>query len=476
MGVEIVILPTDGVTMKPADGTQVQGDLQVEWTGGTPDGDPYLILGEPGGSRLQAQQLIARAGVGFAWNQAAAQGEGTFKVGGEVKRGKLFISLADADGFIGAVLGGFELESDFDLGVGYSTAEGVFFTGSATLDIQVPLHVQLGPVELSALTITVGFAGDTFPLGLRANLKAALGPLQGVIEQVGIGADLTIRQDQGGNAGPLDFRLKFLPPKGVGLSLDVGVVKGGGFLSIDPDRGEYAGALELALFDVVTIKAIGIITTKMPDGSPGFSLLIIMSVEFGSGIQLGFGFTLSAVGGLVGLNRTMNLQALAEGIRTGAIESVMFPKDVIANAPKIISDLRDVLPAAAGHLPDRPDGEDRLGHADAGQHLARRHHRDPRQHRDRRHPQGRDPGRRRRADRPAGQLHRRDRVRQEAHLVLRRAVRVADRVPDDRRRDGPAGRVRRRRQLRRERRRIPPAVLAAAAAVPEPASASPSAC
>jgi Family of unknown function (DUF6603) len=86
----------------------------------------------------------------------------------------------------------------------------------------------------------------------------------------------------------------------------------------------------------------------MPDGSKGFSLLIILSVEFGNGLQLGFGFTLLAVGGLVGLNRTMNLQALLEGVRTGSINSVMFPKDIIANAPKIISDLRAFFPPQEG--------------------------------------------------------------------------------------------------------------------------------
>ena len=50
--------------------------------------------------------------------------------------------------------------------------------------------------------------------------------------------------------------------------------------------------------EFLAIRAIGFITTKNPDGSPGFSLLIILSVEFGTGIQLGFGFTLIAVGGL----------------------------------------------------------------------------------------------------------------------------------------------------------------------------------
>lgn len=347
-GVEILVRPDDGVSLKPTGSTAVQGDLALRWQGGSAGGTPYVVIGEPGGSRLEVEQFGAEAKVGFAWNSALSQGEGTWKIAGDAKGGKLVVSLANADGFLGTLLGGFGLESDFDLGVGFSSAEGLFFAGSATLDIQLPLHVQLGPVELSALTITVGFAGSTFPVGLRANLKAALGPMQGVIEQIGVGADLSLPADKNGNAGPVDFQLKFLPPKGVGLSLDVGVVKGGGYLFIDPERGEYAGALELALFEVVTVKAIGIITTKMPDGSDGFSLLIVMSVEFGTGIQLGFGFTLEAVGGIVGLNRTMNLQALAEGIRTGAIESVMFPNDIIANAPKIISDLRTFFPPQNG--------------------------------------------------------------------------------------------------------------------------------
>src|SRR5439155_6143018 len=50
----------------------------------------------------------------------------------------------------------------------------------------------------------------------------------------------------------------------------------------------------------------------------------------------------------LGLNRTINLQALMDGMRTNAISSIMFPKDVVANAPKIISDLRAFFPAREG--------------------------------------------------------------------------------------------------------------------------------
>ena len=166
-----------------------------------------------------------------------------------------------------------------------------------------------------------------------------LGPLQAVIEQIGLEATLSLPPGGDGNIGPVDFTLGFKPPKGAGLSLDVGVVKGGGYLFFDPDNGEYAGALELSLAEIVTVTAIGLITTKMPDGSQGFSLLLIITAEFGTGIQLGFAH---AAGGrrVAYLNRTMRLDALAEGVRTGALESVMFPTDVIANAPRIISDLK----------------------------------------------------------------------------------------------------------------------------------------
>ncbi|HLR05489.1 MAG TPA: DUF6603 domain-containing protein, partial [Pyrinomonadaceae bacterium] len=225
---------------------------------------------------------------------------------------------------------------------------GVFFTGSGTLDIQLPAHITLGPVELTALTLTIGIQDRKFPIGLSTDIKATLGPLQAVVQQIGIRADLTLPEDRKGKLGPVDFALAFKPPTGVGLAIDAGVVKGGGFLFIDTDRGEYAGALELTFSEIVSLKAIGLITTRMPDGSKGFSLLIIITAEFGTGIQLGFGFTLLGVGGLLGLNRTMKLQPLMEGIRTGAVEGIMFPHDVVANAPRIISDLRIIFPPFEG--------------------------------------------------------------------------------------------------------------------------------
>ena len=133
------------------------------------------------------------------------------------------------------------------------------------------------------------------------------------------------------------------------LSIDAGVVKGGGFLSVDVDRGEYAGTLELTFSEL-----------PQPQGGrhhhhadagrieAAFRLLVIITAEFGTGLQLGFGFTLLGVGGLLGLNRTMRLDALVEGVRTGGLNSILFPHDIVANAPRIISDLRAFFPPQQG--------------------------------------------------------------------------------------------------------------------------------
>lgn len=345
VGTEIIVHPTDKVTIIPPSG-EFKGDAFIKFTGGSETGDPYILFGQPGASRIEARQFVVRVGAGIAW--LTDHGEGEFEILGEIKKGKIFIGMEEADGFLSTILAGLKVESDFDLGVGFSTKEGIFFVGSSTLDIQVPLHVALGPIEINALTISVGLSAAGFPIGLAVDIKALLGPLQAVVEQIGLEAMLSLPPGRDGNLGPVDFALGFKPPKGAGLSLDVGVVKGGGYLFFDPDKGEYAGALELTLAEIVSVKAIGLITTKMPDGSPGFSLLLIITAEFGTGIQLGFGFTLLGVGGLIGLNRTMRLDALTEGVRTGALESVMFPQDVIANAPRIISDLRNFFPPENG--------------------------------------------------------------------------------------------------------------------------------
>ena len=141
--------------------------------------------------------------------------------------------------------------------------------------------------------------------------------------------------------------IDFKPPNGLGLAIDAGVVAGGGYISFNPDKGQYAGVFDLSLAEIVQVKIIGVLDTILPDGSHGFSFLLIITFDFPP-IQLGFGFTLNGVGGLGGVNRTMNTDALHAGFRAHTLNSVLFPPDPIANAPQIISNIENFFPPAEG--------------------------------------------------------------------------------------------------------------------------------
>jgi hypothetical protein len=281
---------------------------------------------------------------------ANTAGQVTIDPGVSAKVRGLTLSLGseDADSFLGSLLADADIEGSFDIGLGWKLSQGLTVTAAGGLEIAIPMHQNLGIATFETLYIVLKIRNDgSFALETSAGITGQLGPLSATVER--IGAEVTLAFSSGADAkfGPLDLGIRFKPPNGVGLALDAGVVKGGGYLYLDYEKGEYAGALELTFSGFLALKAIGLITTHMPDGSDGFSLLIIVTAEFGTPIQLGFGFTLIGVGGLLGLNRTMMLEELAEGVRTGAVQSIMFPKDVIANAPQIISDLRRFFPPKA---------------------------------------------------------------------------------------------------------------------------------
>lgn len=347
VGTELLLRSDDQVTVTPPPGTEIEGELAVEFTAGNPGGDPFVVLGEPGGSRLEAGELTARTGLLLDWDPVAGHATGAIRVGGEVKAVKLLIDASSGDGFVSTILGGGRLTAGFDLAFVIDSEHGLQLGGSGGLELELPVHLALGPVEVQIIHLAARLEGEAVALELSAGFSAVLGPIQASVDRLGVLVDLSF-PDGGGNVGPANLDFAFKPPSGVGLAVDAGVIAGGGFLNFVPERREYEGVLELELADFLAIKAIGLITTRMPDGSSGFSLLIVLTAEFPSGIQLGAGFTLLAVGGLVGLNRGMNLQALVEGVSSGAIESVAFPKDVIANAPRILSDLNRFFPPEQG--------------------------------------------------------------------------------------------------------------------------------
>ncbi len=348
-GVQGAFQPPASLTLQPPSGT-----LSLT-TGATlvaqHPNRPLLLIGLPGGTRLEAGKFSAGFAVEAAWNSSDGNATANPTASFSLENGKLRLDFSGGDGFLSEVIPFEAVEATFSLKAELNAKSGIRFEGSGGVELVFPAHISIGPITIDRLYF-VGKLGQPKPLSLELSsaINLSLGPLAASVDRLGAIAEFDFPGDGKGNLGPVNFGLKFKPPNGVGLSIDAGAVSGGGYLYFDFDNEEYAGALELSILSIVTVKAIGLITTRMPDGSKGFSLLIIITAEFGTGIQLGFGFTLLGVGGLLGLNRTMRLEVIANGIRTGGLDSVMFPQNVVENAPRIISDLKNYFPPENGHF------------------------------------------------------------------------------------------------------------------------------
>ena len=345
-GLKAQIVAPARFSIKPPAGT-VSGLLQMDLV--AKGKDPIVLLGSTNSSRLQMDSFTFGAGLPVKWDAGAGVASAEPLIQVEVKGGKAILDTSQSDGFIQTLLADFPFESSFELGATYSIREGLRFRGSGGLEVQIAQHVNLGPISVENLTLRLGIKDAAFPIAIRADLETSLGPLTAVIQRIGFELAVTLTSDNTGNLGPVNIEPGFLHPTGVGLSLDAGGFKGGGFLAIDVEKGEYAGGLELDFQGIVTVKAFGLLNTIFPDGHRGFALVIIISAEFPP-IQLGFGFTLVGVGGLLGLSRTVDTDAMRESMHQGSLDSVLFPRDIVRNAPRIINDLRRLFPPADDHF------------------------------------------------------------------------------------------------------------------------------
>lgn len=299
----------------------------------TPVDAPALLVGTADGSRLQIGALAY--GVEIAGETA------TFRLA--VRKGKLVIALGKGDAFLRQLPGG-DLEVPFEVGLLASTASGVHFEGGTGLKVNLPVSASLfGVFTVQFLELEL-VVEPQVALEVRGGFSLTLGPFAASIDRVGLTLALHRLGDGLDQIGDL---VQFAPPKGIGLVLDAGIVKGGGYLFVDRERGEYAGALELK-FLTWSIKAIGLLSTKRPDGTEGWSLLLFVFGQFHW--HLGFGIFWTGLGGMVGLHHRADVDALSAGMRTGALDDVLFPRNPVADAPRIVNRYRTLFPVASGNF------------------------------------------------------------------------------------------------------------------------------
>ena len=212
----------------------ISGDLSTEQAT-----EPFTLLGLTGASRIAARHFGITAGV-----TTSANGTGAVSVspslGLRLQDAQVNLDFTGADSFIQQTVSRKELASNFSVSATWSMAQGLLLQGSGGLEINLPAHADLGVAKVNNLFFKATFDAD-FEVEASAGITAQLGPLTATINRIGLLARLTFPENNSGNLGPVNLDFAFKPPTGVGLSVDGGGFKGGGFLEFEPEEARYSG-------------------------------------------------------------------------------------------------------------------------------------------------------------------------------------------------------------------------------------------
>ena len=255
---------------------------------------------------------------------------------------KIVLSAEDGDSFVAQLLPP-ELQAPFDLALAYRhqllEIHGGIGQKQDGIELTFPLDLDLLGIIFLRELFLAGYVEDSRLTAVAAiSANAALGPI--AVDVTRVGLQLVI-DDHGPHVG-------FKPPDGFGLSLDASVVRAAGYLLVQGTR--YVGAVEIDVFDKFQLSAIGIVTTTNVDGSPGFSLLLLISMQLPVPIPIGYGFFFAGAGGLLGLNRSMDVDRIRAGLRAGTADSILFPTDIVNRIDAIVRDLEESFPQQEGHF------------------------------------------------------------------------------------------------------------------------------
>ncbi|MEJ0038075.1 MAG: DUF6603 domain-containing protein [Gammaproteobacteria bacterium] len=337
-------------------------------------GDPAFFT--PGFEHSTAKVTLRRKSqASDHWNIGSSASThleiGTFGVGVEIGdpmrfhlaigNGALVIPQS-AFGFMKAVIPEAGVKFTFDADLAIDTQGKLAFTGGAGLTVVLPVNRSI--LALRVRSITIAFAleeGDTGSVTLGVGVAYGIDFGEAFkIDVDNIGTKLAWKlpsspQPPGatqaiarGNLGPSgNLGIDFVPPRGIGITINAGPVKGGGFFYFDPDHRTYAGVIDAALAlcgKGIQIKAAGLLR----ETDEGWDFVLILSAEFEPAIEIFLGLTLNGVGGMLGINVAVSVDKLRSALHDGSLGKLLFPTDPIANAPAIIATMIAVFPHRQG--------------------------------------------------------------------------------------------------------------------------------
>lgn len=215
----------------------------------------------------------------------------------------------------------------------------------------LPMRFSFPGVELRevAFGLRRNPAREVTGFELTTSIAAKLGDVIG-LQIVGAGFIVSL-------AGQVEHQAVFdLPvsprwPDAVGLRVKAGPVTGGGFIERvertyqvegqEVKRIEFGGVVQLQILKF----GVSAIVILSPDP---FSLVLVIGVRFPVAIDLSMGFTLNGIGGILAINRGLDLEALRSGMKEHILDKMLFPDNPVAEAPKLLDKVAHVFPPKDG--------------------------------------------------------------------------------------------------------------------------------
>ena len=290
---------------------------------GVPVEDPWRLLGMETGPRVELNGL--RLALRFDGGEepdvtVSARALPNGDRGGIA----LTIDPADGDSFLQRLIPA-SVRADADPELRWSARDGLSLSGGAGLDVVLPIDKSLGPLKFDSLHLRLtggGGAADLLlaltggvslpPLedrrdGRRHRARARAGCLRRADRRAGrqrlVQAARRRRRHARPRAGGERRRLRRPLP---------------GHRALRRRRSRSSSSRSGS--------ARSSWSTRSCPATRGWALFASISATF-PGLPLGFGFLLSGVGGIFALNRTMDVEALASGLKSGAADAILFPED-----------------------------------------------------------------------------------------------------------------------------------------------------
>ncbi|OUS97411.1 DUF6603 domain-containing protein [Rhodococcus sp. NCIMB 12038] len=237
--------------------------------------------------------------------------------------------------------------------ISLDTAQGLYLgDGRAQERAVLPVRVQYPGLEFRELAIGLVRNRQREIIALEVTTSIAT-EIEDVVGMQIVGSGVVITPE-----GPTEHQAMFsLPvsprwPDGIGLKINAGPVSGAGYIerierkykvgNDEVKRIEFGGVIQLK---VLTF-GVNAIVVLSPDP---FSLILILGTRFPVAIELGFGFTLNGIGGILALERGFSVPALQEALKDHIVERMLMPDDPsIDGAPKLLEQVAQIFPPRSG--------------------------------------------------------------------------------------------------------------------------------